>query len=791
MNEPYVQAEQWKTTLQDAGFDTVRAIMDQAEPFQLDNIVTARAVAADDLPTDSKAVTLLTKYPDPTQVTNPVKELISSLESEGYEVSLCSLSSFPIVPVDVISLLDIEEQSQTFFQHLGEKDLLGLVRIISQLHSRQILWLTGPAQISAKNPHSAMVLGFARTVRLELGSAFATMELDTDTAMDLSFQSPVVQVFAKLQKQGRGSFVDYEYALVNGVVQVPRFMTRTVDQMLPPTSQQEKLHTLCFGKPGLLSSLQWQVGSRNFEEPLDKDTIEVSVRAASVHHHDTQLQRNGGLGLECAGIVRRVSREANNSGFQVGDRVLCWTADSLASHVRIVAQYCVKIPDGLDFEEAVTLPTAYATAIRSLMEIHPLDAGDTILVHGAADSTGIAAVQIARMQQAEVFATAATEEEKRFLVEKQGVAECNIFSSEDMTSFVSGIKLGTKSRGVDVVINNLTGDLLRGSCECVAEGGTLFELAGKDAAAHGKLDMTMFAGNRGFYGLDIARLMTQKPGIARRYLETTMTLYEKGLVKPIHPIQRFGPNSIQEAFQQFQGTRRPIGAVCIEFPEDARIDCSMPSSHDDLRFRQDRSYLLIGGLGGLGRSASVWLAERGAGLIIFMSRSASADGDDERLLIQELNALGSQVQIVPGSVTDEAAVADLVAKAAKPIAGVMHLALVLQDEALLDMSLNSWQKATEAKVQGTWNLHNELREQPLDFFVLLSSIYGIQGNPKQANYAAASTFLDAFVQFRQQHGLPASVIDLGVMEDIGFVSQHTAILDNLRRAGAQCKNSRT
>lgn len=105
------------------------------------------------------------------------------------------------------------------------------------------------------------------------------------------------------------------------------------------------------------------------------------------------------------------------------------------------------------------------------------------------------------------------------------------------------------------------------------------------------------------------------------------------------------------------------------------------------------------------------------------------------------------------------------------------------------MTVESWQGATEAKVQGTWNLHNALHDQqePVDFFVLLSSIYGIQGNPKQANYAAASTFLDAFVQFRQQQGLPASVIDLGVMEDIGFVSQHTSILENLRRAGAQCK----
>lgn len=101
------------------------------------------------------------------------------------------------------------------------------------------------------------------------------------------------------------------------------------------------------------------------------------------------------------------------------------------------------------------------------------------------------------------------------------------------------------------------------------------------------------------------------------------------------------------------------------------------------------------------------------------------------------------------------------------------------------MSFDNWTGATESKVQGTWNIHNALTSQPVEFFVLLSSVYGVQGNPRQANYASASTFLDAFVQYRQSLGLPASVMDLGVVEDIGYVSEHPTLLQNLRRAGAQ------
>ncbi|RYP85129.1 hypothetical protein DL769_001033 [Monosporascus sp. CRB-8-3] len=788
-NEPYLQANQWEGILQEAGFENVTAIMDQNAPFQLDNIITASAVKDDGLSTTTpKTLSLLVNNPDPAYLTGHVKELMHSFKSEGYEVTLCSLWDPPATPVDVVSLLDIEEPSQTFFQYLTDKDLRGLICFITQLHGHKLLWLTASAQISAKNPHHAMVLGFARTLRLELGASFATMELDLDTATNPSSFNPVVQIFTKLQKQMHGSLVDFEYALVNGVVHVPRFITRPVDQVLPYFPEDQMVRRLHIAKPGLLSSLQWQGISRSVEVPLAEAEIEVLVRASSVSYQDAQLalgnsRSNRGLGLECAGTILRLHADAENRGFRVGDSVLCWAPGSLATHVRVTAQSCVRFPDGLTFEEAVTLPT-YATAVRGLLELGALAAGDTVLVHSAADAIGIAAVQVAKMTGAEVFATAATEEETRFLVTEQGIPECNIFSSQDTRSFVSGLMQATQSRGVDVVVNSLAGELLHSSWNCVAEGGSLIELSGRDAAAHGKLDMAMFAGNRGFHGFDIAALITQRPSMARRLLEVSIKLYTDGLVKPIYPIARFNPTDIKQAFQEFQGTHRPIGAVYIEFPENYQVLPDTPS-FDEVRFRRDRSYVLVGGLGGLGKCAAVWLAERGAGSLIFMSRSASPSGESENLLIQELKALGCQAQIVTGSVSDAATVEAMVANAAKPIAGVLHLALVLKDEALLDMTLESWQGATEAKVQGTWNLHHALKDQPLDFFVLLSSIYGVQGNPKQANYAAASTFLDAFVQFRQQLGLPASVVDLGVMEDIGFVSQNTAILKNLRRAGAQ------
>lgn len=160
-----------------------------------------------------------------------------------------------------------------------------------------------------------------------------------------------------------------------------------------------------------------------------------------------------------------------------------------------------------------------------------------------------------------------------------------------------------------------------------------------------------------------------------RLLQKTMTLYNDGSIQPITPIKKFEPTEVREAFSFIQ-SNHAIGAACIEFSNDSTA-LSADIYSEDARFRKNRSYLLIGGLGGLGRVAAVWLAERGAGSIIFLTRSASASAANQDL-ISELSALGCETQIVTGSVTDAGTVERLVGNATKPIAGVLHLALVLR-----------------------------------------------------------------------------------------------------------------
>lgn len=100
------------------------------------------------------------------------------------------------------------------------------------------------------------------------------------------------------------------------------------------------------------------------------------------------------------------------------------------------------------------------------------------------------------------------------------------------------------------------------------------------------------------------------------------------------------------------------------------------------------------------------------------------------------------------------------------------------------MTQEDWDTAVLPKVQGTYNLHQATKDMPLDFFVLFGSFCGMIGQWSQANYAAANTYLDAFVQYRHRLGLPASVMDIGVVEDHGYVSRSAELTATFKTWGA-------
>ncbi|KAK2005280.1 KR-domain-containing protein [Colletotrichum eremochloae] len=208
------------------------------------------------------------------------------------------------------------------------------------------------------------------------------------------------------------------------------------------------------------------------------------------------------------------------------------------------------------------------------------------------------------------------------------------------------------------------------------------------------------------------------------------------------------------------------------------------------RFRNDASYLIVGGLGGLGRSLCLWMAARGARHLVLFSRSADEPDAAVLSFIEELKLTFGCAVVRVGGRAEKLSDIDRAVNAAdrassRGLVGVVHMPMVLRDRPMRDMTWDDWVAAVDPKVRGAWNLHSAIDSwrTKLDFFVLFSSVSGIVGQHGQANYNSANTFLDAFALYRRGLGLPASVLDLGIVGDVGAVTRDATLAAQFRKAG--------
>lgn len=778
---PYLPPEEWDKKLRAAGFNGCEAVtFDNERPYNVNANIVSRPVVDLEYPKD---ITLLS---GPSRIHPLAMQVERLLQEKGYGSQHCQWGSgeATVSDQDLISFVDLD---QPLLNNPGEGDWKGFIKTIEALQQAAVLWLTNPAQVNSKDPHAALVLGMARTIRSELAMPLATMELEDWNLPGAA--KAVVDVIRKVE-QGKEDMTstldpDLEYAWVNGTVHIGRFHWYTVPKALqnsvpsPPDTKALMIH-----KRGLLQTLHW---SGRPLPALASDEVQIDVKAVGLNFTDVLIAMglvhgvdalgNGfdTFGLEGAGYVSKIG--ANITHVKVGDRVMILGTSStgLATQVQRPGRFTLRIPDDLSFEDAATMPSVYITVLLGLVDKAQLEKGQSLLIHAAAGGIGIAAIQVARWIGADIYCTVGSEEKAKFLVDELGIPRDRIFHSRD-TSFYDDLMAVTNGVGVDCVLNSVSGELLHTTWDCVASNGCMVEIGKRDMIGRAQLALDKFEDNRTFFGIDVSRHVALKRATGGRLMELMLDLYVQGHIKPVHPMTVFDATEVEDAFRYMQqGTH--VGKIVVRFPQREETLSWTPATPKP-SFCGDRSYLLVGGMGGLGRAIAMWMATYGAKHIIFLSRSAGK-GDDDPAFIEELKLMGCKVQAFSGDVSDENLVNRIVATAPMPIAGVMQMAMILRDIGVLDMDLETYQAVTRPRVQGTWNLHNALIDQPLDFFVLFSSVCGMVGYYGQANYAASNTFLDAFVQYRHDRGLAASVIDIGAVDDVGYISRTPAAKETM------------
>jgi SAM-dependent methyltransferase len=443
--QPYVTPERWERELIEAGFDGLEAVIrDADEPHQLNAIMIARSKPR--FKKTGKPVTLIADQDEPM-----ADVVVAQLEDRGYIVNRRQLDDdLFLSPLgnDIVSLLDVRKP---FFDGIEKPCLAIFQRLVSSLSAsgNGMLWVTPVSQMACKDPRFAQTIGTARTIRTESLLDLATCEVD-----NLAVSIPrVVDVFDRFQTRPRVADeseegdaldlkADYEYAIVDQVVHVGRVYPVSWKSERSEYSHSHSDHgnvALTMTKPDRLTTLHWERGAESQGSVLEGDDVEIQVHAAGLNFKDVLgglgvvPYPEAGLGLEGSGIVSRIGPGVKN--IQLGDRVMFLADRSFATRVVTPEQFCEKIPRDLSFEDAATMPAVFATALRSLFGLGDLRKGQSILIHSAAGGVGLAAIQLATMAGAHIYATVGNEDKARYLNETFGLPRSHIFSSRDAGFF--------------------------------------------------------------------------------------------------------------------------------------------------------------------------------------------------------------------------------------------------------------------------------------------------------------------------------------------------------------------
>ena len=492
--------------------------------------------------------------------------------------------------------------------------------------------------------------------------------------------------------------------------------------------------------------------------PPDEGYVQVRVEAAGLNFRDVLNVLGlypgdpGLIGGDVSGIVTELGTGVTE--FEVGQRVFGFMPGAFASRVNVPAQLLAPVPNGLSAVAAASIPAAALTA-RLAFDWAQLKPGDRVLVHAASGGVGLAAIQLARQRGAIVFATASTY--KRATLRKMGVEY--VYDSRT-TDFADQILADTGGAGVDVVLNSLTNEgFIAATVRATAQNGRFAEIAKRDiwtpeqmAAARPDIDYEIVA---------LDGTIERDPERIRCLLADVSDGLASGEWTPL-PAEIYPLTEAKTAFRRMQQARH-IGKIVLQMP-------------NPLQPRGDRSYLITGGLGALGLHTAAHLAQLGAGDIVLTGRR-TPDAEAQRAIADITERYRCRIHSFAADVGDEAQAGELIERIRSelpPLAGVAHLAGVLDDALLPQQSLESFRTTLAPKAFGACYLDRLTKNDDLEFFIVYSSVSSVFGSPGQANYAAANALLDGLVAQRKAQGLPATSVNWGPWAKGGMATSRAA-----------------
>ncbi|PVI03918.1 ketoacyl-synt-domain-containing protein [Periconia macrospinosa] len=716
-----------------------------------------------------------------TSFVNGIKE--QTKDEARFEVVQTSLAEAPKDPEIRRSILILLSDPEHLCLESMSEDSLALLQTLISFNSK-VLWVSNKEAEKAigGSPVSAIIEGSARSLRME--NSGLHMVVLTLAFFEGRSVHHVLPVLKKMVSRPAGSNYEQEYFEVDGRLHTDRLINsnslkEAADKFLAPqyvetvkiADHDFKLEISQFTK---LDTLHF-VEESDVKGELGPEEIEVRVNAVSIESRDHRKVMGKGknqkpqFGNACAGVVIDSGR---NGAFKTGDRVLAIGKNSFRSRVRTLSSQVIKLPDTVDFVQACEQIPALTALLYAVTVVGRWRAGQSVMVYPCTGFIGDAAIQICQKLGANVSATVYSEEKSQELSEHFNIPKDSIYSHQ---AFSNGYRPGFK--GADIVLC-LQPPSSQQDWTFVNRFGSVVYVPSISGSSPSP--PTFQLPTNVFYSSFDFQQVVEEPGhslqdslnYAINILSTTQE--EK---KPAG----FPASQLAEAFKHIADENN--NAVVVLDPEE-EITLTR-NTKTTLRLDPNATYVISGGTGGIGRSMTRWCAAHGARNLILLSRSG-AKSDAARELVSSLTAQGVRVEAPPCNTSDLntlRAVLDDCLTRMPPIKGAMQSSGAYKDLTFDRYTLEGWNQAIKSKATSSWNLHTVL-PSGMDFFIMLSSVSGLQGAISMSSYAGANSYQDGLARHRISLGEKATAICPAVMHDVGFVTEFSdAQKDRLSRGG--------
>ncbi|KAJ8131580.1 hypothetical protein O1611_g2046 [Lasiodiplodia mahajangana] len=777
---PSITVDEWDTLLKDTGFSGVDIFRDLAEARSLHQgwIIST---AVEETPTpylngkNDHHISIFVDESIPRQVSY-AQALASSLDARsGFSIGIRSCSNTinrDENPDDIVIFL--ADYGQFYLQTLGESTWDALKHLVRT--SRKLLWVTtGGGRLA--HPNHAMLDGLSRTLRFEHEEiCLVTLALE-DVEPTERHVLHVARILEEMSSKLTDQNYEQEYIEIDGLLHTRRLVEANrpkfaMDQrMMPLVATPMKLNTgACFTTTMRAigdSRTPCYVEAPILGESLHQESfIDIAVKAVALqpvdhpsnHGHDDKPE----LGKFFAG---EVVEPHGGCQFRPGSRVFGICPGALRSHVSVAPLSLVEIPAELPYSEACVTMPQFCIAYTALFETGHVTAAETVLVDGGTSLIGLAAIiSLSIHNVKDLWVTADDEDSSTLFSSKFGIPKERILPRRwlDPSCIISS---QWKQRFDIVFSAQHTSPML--SLGHVRHGGRYIELCSnsvsrKNTTLTGLQDISS--------GISITLIdpatMTLSPEALRR--AAVMAKLQRSPISK-SDANIFSAPELEDAFDTLQDLG--VGEyTVVEFNKNDVINVMSENTPKPF-LNPEATYLIAGGLGGLGQEIAQWLVSRGAQFLILLSRSGlGKKGSVE--LVDQLKASGVILETPICDITDLASLRMVLQDCSKrmpPVRGCIHAAMVLKEIVFDDMTFDDWKAVTAPKVEGSWNLHSAL-PQGLDFFVMISSVQGILGTGLLAAYNAGNTYQDSLARYRLAQGERAVAIDLGVVTDGGFLA---------------------